>query len=920
MKEVPDQPDETCLRVNIKGGIQVCVPPSIRFMTPYILLEQEDWFEEEIHFIRKLLHEGMNVIDIGANYGLYTLTMSKIIGPSGKIWAFEPTSLTAAFLRKSILANHLTNVELVQAGLSDKKGTAKISLNPDPEMNAITDEPDSGSKYETVELLNLDECENTYPWDTIDFIKLDAEGQEHNIVLGGKHFLSTRSPLIMFELKHVHTINTALINDFLELGYQLYHLVPGLNILAPIDLAASFDRYQLNLFCCKRDRAQLLQEQGLLVTEIPSPGPISDASAWQQGLQTMPYFLVFMGCWASIGQGKTLPGWDHYENALNYYVMAHSENQKAHSRYASLQKAWEESSRALDLNVNISRLITHVRIQSELGKRGDSLLTVDTILNLIGTEQTVILSEPFIPVSPRFDNVIPKELNKWLLASILEYREKAIDLSSFYTGRSSLEYLKIMGELGHQSPEMERRRQLVRMRYGLQREPIPVPILSNKTQDNMNPDFWNSADSTFAKASLMSRDLACEKTETTITQLRPRLSICIPTYNRADILQETLEHLEQVCGDDVEIVISDNCSPDKTQDVIDSYRRRFRHFRSIRQPENRGAWKNFATAISLATGKYIYTLCDDDQVYADGLQAAVSIMDENPRIVGVYGGYQEWDRSTEKILATLNFVDQRTDFVQGDKLKVFNRFIMLWFPVCRRDIFQRYFTYDNQSFGMWELVGTLLEHGDIATIPDLFYLHSQTVPRMEYELTESWYHDAHRAQYECFAGRFGPLDFAELSTFINSRVAQAYMQGARFAGIKHDFLRYRYFLLRSRAYGLVTEAQVMEWEKREMVNMVAQRLLGHVELISGIEEVLFEDTPQLQPFREQFSAIASGYATGKISQDKWLESGLRPNQYLVTYAYGSPGWSDTVHLGPARCRAVQDMIETCRITDQPLEF
>ena len=214
-------------------------------------------------------------------------------------------------------------------------------------------------------------------------------------------------------------------------------------------------------------------------------------------------------------------------------------------------------------------------------------------------------------------------------------------------------------------------------------------------------------------------------------------------------------------------------------------------------------------------------------------------------------------------------VDQKTDFAQGDKLKIFNRFNLLWSFVCRTDIFQRFFASDKNSFGVWELIGTLLEHGDIATIPDLFYKHAHTVPRMVYELTESWYHDAHRAQYECFAGRIGPSDFAQLSTFINIRVIPAYKQGSRFAEIKHDFLRYRHFLLRSRAYGLVPEAQVMEWEKREMINMVAERLLGHVKLIPGIEEVLFEDNPRLQTLCEHFSAMAPGYAIGQISQIKW---------------------------------------------------
>ena len=67
---------------------------------------------------------------------------------------------------------------------------------------------------------------------------------------------------------------------------------------------------------------------------------------------------------------------------------------------------------------------------------------------------------------------------------------------------------------------------------------------------------------------------------------RPQLSICIGTYNRADLLRQTLTHLRDVCDDDVEIVVSDNCSPDDTQDVLNSFAERFRYFRAIRQPMN----------------------------------------------------------------------------------------------------------------------------------------------------------------------------------------------------------------------------------------------------------------------------------------------------------------------------------------------
>src|SRR5258706_10601165 len=162
--------------------------------------------------------------------------------------------------------------------------------------------------------------------------------------------------------------------------------------------------------------------------------------------------------------------------------------------------------------------------------------------------------------------------------------------------------------------------------------------------------------------------------------IRPRLSICIATYNRAGLLRETLTHLRDVCDDDVEIVVSDNCSPDDTQDVVSSFAGRFRHFRAIRQAINRGALPNFAAAMSLARGKYLYPLADDDQIHMQGLQKAISIMEGCPKIVGVFGQYEEWIRSAEQTLPNI-LVGERMDFAQGSHLEIVNKFNFLWHPV-----------------------------------------------------------------------------------------------------------------------------------------------------------------------------------------------------------------------------------------------
>src|SRR5271156_3491421 len=83
--------------LTLVDGVRIVVPDSLFLITSYVLREQQDFFEDELPFVRQLLQPGQNVIDIGANYGVYTLPMAQKVGASGHVWAFEPASSTARF-------------------------------------------------------------------------------------------------------------------------------------------------------------------------------------------------------------------------------------------------------------------------------------------------------------------------------------------------------------------------------------------------------------------------------------------------------------------------------------------------------------------------------------------------------------------------------------------------------------------------------------------------------------------------------------------------------------------------------------------------------------------------------------------------------------------------------------------------------
>ncbi len=109
-----ENPGRASAAIRIRGGVDIVVPDSLHLMTTFVLREQEDWFEDEIKFLRSYLRRGMHALDIGANYGLYALSMAQAVGESGRVVAVEPGSSTAAFLRTGVALNGFGNVDVVQ--------------------------------------------------------------------------------------------------------------------------------------------------------------------------------------------------------------------------------------------------------------------------------------------------------------------------------------------------------------------------------------------------------------------------------------------------------------------------------------------------------------------------------------------------------------------------------------------------------------------------------------------------------------------------------------------------------------------------------------------------------------------------------------------------------------------------------------
>jgi FkbM family methyltransferase len=146
----------------------------------------------EMAVIRAIVRPGDEVVDAGANIGVYTLLLAHLAGPAGRVVAVEPGPLAATRLRENVARNRLDQVEVVEAAVGSEPGEGAISLDSDV-SNTLVPEPGI-TRVATVPLVTLDSLAADPS-----FIKLDVEGYEMEALRGAPRLLGQR-PALQVEL------------------------------------------------------------------------------------------------------------------------------------------------------------------------------------------------------------------------------------------------------------------------------------------------------------------------------------------------------------------------------------------------------------------------------------------------------------------------------------------------------------------------------------------------------------------------------------------------------------------------------------------------------------------------------------------------------------------------------------------------
>jgi FkbM family methyltransferase len=481
---------ESPLVLSVRGDARICVPPILEQTTCYVLLEQEDWFEDEIHFVRRWLRPGMRAVDIGAAFGLYTVAMARAVGAQGRVWAYEPTPATGDYLARTLELNRLGNASLIRSAIAGRSGQVRIVLSERPEENEIVAAGADPGGSVAVAAVTLDQAARDQGWGEVDFIKLDVEGHELEAIQGGSGYLGAHSPLLMFEIKARGEFDLRALDPLAALGYEFFRLLPGPLALTRFDRSARIDGFQLNLFACKPERGARLAADGFLaaagVGERDAPW-----EAWTEYARTMPYAKELSARWRAKPGFFSSSADRSYLAGLAAFARSREGALSPAERSAWLARALALVENAVDPGDSLARRLTYARLAWETGQRERACETLaDAVLRLDYADADA-LADPFLAPGPRYDKVaVEGRPLDWLRCAVVEQYEKVHAHSSRFTGEGSLQVLERIHGLPFQSAEMERRRQLVRMSLGRQARPEPAPILCQQNEENLNPDIW----------------------------------------------------------------------------------------------------------------------------------------------------------------------------------------------------------------------------------------------------------------------------------------------------------------------------------------------------------------------------------------------------------------------------------------------
>lgn len=214
-----------------RWNVRMFLPARWKGIEKLIFVFRED-YESELAYLDRALSPGKTFVDVGANLGIYALVASRIVGPAGRVIAFEPSLQSFSALQRNIALNDFTNLQAFPAAVSDKTGRAFLYHGPDPGQNSLGRDPHLEPKAEEVVTQSLDQVLAQAAVGRVHVIKMDVEGAEELVLRGATRAITSDRPAIIFEINQEASARLGLsphgaTHMLARLGYEFFKVRDG---------------------------------------------------------------------------------------------------------------------------------------------------------------------------------------------------------------------------------------------------------------------------------------------------------------------------------------------------------------------------------------------------------------------------------------------------------------------------------------------------------------------------------------------------------------------------------------------------------------------------------------------------------------------------------------------------------------------
>lgn len=184
-----------------------------------------EYGEGEVALFRQLVRPGDTVVEAGANIGTLTLPLARMVGPAGRVHAFEPQRLVHQLLSANLALNAIETVDAVRAAVGAIAGVTRVpatSYSAKANFGGVAVGEGEGESCPVVPL-------DTLGLQTCAFIKVDVEGAEAEVLAGATATIRALRPVLYIENDRRER-SAELIGRLQSLGYRMWwHLPPLFN-------------------------------------------------------------------------------------------------------------------------------------------------------------------------------------------------------------------------------------------------------------------------------------------------------------------------------------------------------------------------------------------------------------------------------------------------------------------------------------------------------------------------------------------------------------------------------------------------------------------------------------------------------------------------------------------------------------------